>query len=134
MDRIKNYFWGYLVAFLAVSLAVLTHQFALSSIFGHQFPFVLLLLAVVVTAWTSGWKPGLLALVLAVLASTVIFDHHRLGDSPALGQLRLAFFIVIGGLACYWMGRIGAQQRRIAVETQIRQEAELILREREEHL
>jgi PAS domain S-box-containing protein len=134
MDRIRNCCWGYLVAFMAVSLAVLIHNYALSSHLDQQFPFVLLLIAVVATAWIGGWKPGLAALVLAVIASTVIFDHRRLGDSQALGLFRLACFISIGGLACYWMGRIGAQQRRIAVEMQIRQQAELILREREEHL
>src|SRR6187401_2739773 len=92
MDRIKNFSWGYLVAVVAVSLAVLTHRYVLSSNLDQQFPFVLLLLAVVATAWIGGWKPGLLALVLAVIASTVIFDHRRLGDSPALGLVRLTCF------------------------------------------
>jgi PAS domain S-box-containing protein len=134
MDRLKNYSWGYLIAFVAVSFAVLAHRFVLDSILGQQFPFVLLLSAVVVTAWIGGLKPGLSAVALGVVASYFFFDHRRLGDSQELAQLRLALFIVLGGLACYWIGRIEAQQKRIALEIQIRQQAETVLREQEEHM
>ena len=119
---------------VAVSIAVLAHRYALNSILGQQFPFLLFFLAVVATAWIGGLKPGLSALALTVIASYVFFDQRRPGDSQELGQLRLTFFVVVAGLACYWIGRIGAQQKRIAVEMQIRQQAELVLREREEHM
>ena len=119
---------------VAVAIAALAHRFVFSSILGQQFPFLLFFLAVVATAWIGGLKPGLAALVLAVVASYVVFDQRRPGDSPELGQLRLTLFVVIAGLTCYWIGRIGAQQKRIAVEMQIRQQAEIVLREREEHM
>ena len=79
MDRIRNCRWGYLVAIVAVAIAVLAHRYSLGGVLDQQFPFLLFFLAVVTAAWIGGLKPGLLALALTVVGSEEL-EHNRSGS------------------------------------------------------
>ena len=134
MDRIRNSNWGYIIAVAAVSVAALARQYVLGNFIGQQFPFVLFLSAVTLTAWIGGLMPGLLAVALGAVAGCFFFDPGTLSEPDEFSHLRVAMFAVVGGLACYWIGRIAAQQKQIAIEIQIRQQTEMALREREERM
>jgi PAS domain S-box-containing protein len=134
MDRLKNVYWHYIIAFLVISAAIAAHQFGLDGDLGQQFPFLLPLAAVLVAAWIGGSKPGLSAVALAAVASCFFFEQRRPGDSYEFGLLRLALFVVLSALASYLIGQTAVQKKRIAAEMHIRRQAESALREREERV
>jgi PAS domain S-box-containing protein len=134
IDRLKDGYWHYIVAFLVISATVAAHQFGLDGDLGQQFPFLLPLAAVLLAAWIGGAKPGLSAVAVAAVASCFSFDQRRPGDTYEFGLLRLALFVVLSGLASYWIGQTAVQKKRIAAEMRIRRQAEIALAEREERV
>jgi len=134
MNRLRDNNWGYAVAFVAVAVAALARQYILGNFIGQRFPFVLFLFAVVLTAWIGGLKPGLSAVALGAVAGYFFFDPGQASEPDEFSQLRIAMFVLVSGLSCYWIERIAAQQTQIAVETRNRHQAETVLREREERM
>lgn len=62
----------YSVAILTVGMA-LSVRWVLHPVLGESVPFLTFILAVLVSSWVGGWRPGLLATVLSVLAADYFF-------------------------------------------------------------
>jgi len=85
----------YLGVILAVALLVGV-RFSLGPALGGQQPFFLFLFAVVFSSRYGGWKPGLLALVLGLLASVIFFIEPQ-GPSWIEAPEQM------GGAVIYWL-------------------------------
>lgn len=89
---------GYVVAVLAVGAAVLV-RFSLSSYLHTGVPFLFYFPAIMLAALLGGWGPGILALVLSGITSTLFLDPlnsfqvHNRADQISLGT-----FMLVGGL------------------------------------
>lgn len=99
----------YGVAVLAVGLALLLKK-CLDPLSGDEHPFLLFFVAVMAAGWFGGVGPGLLASVLATVASDYffltpggLFAHNSLGQN-----LQLGFFVLEGALIS---GGAGALRR-----------------------
>ncbi|MDB6022118.1 MAG: fgrK [Pedosphaera sp.] len=91
----------YGVSALFVGLAALVHWgLAPYPFFGVYFVFVPFFLALLISTFVGGWKPGLLAMVLSVVAAQCFFtfvdSHSRLIDP--LYPLQLMIFLFMSGL------------------------------------
>jgi signal transduction histidine kinase/ActR/RegA family two-component response regulator len=105
---------GYLAAGLAIAAAVGLH-YALYGILADQAPFFPFLLAVIVTAWYGGLKPGLAATVLG--AACGVYYSLPPAHPPMIEQLSrptvVGLFLVLGLTASWLCGSLHAAHRRI---------------------
>jgi PAS domain S-box-containing protein len=104
---------GYLVAVVATAAAVVL-RLVLFGVLGDQAPFFPFLLAVIVTAWYGGLKPGLLATVLGV-ALGIYFSlppSHPPWVEHFSRPLVAGLFLVLGVTASWLCGSLHAARRR----------------------
>lgn len=89
--------WRYGVAVFTVAIA-LCIRWLLTPLFGTTSPFLLFMLAVVVSAWYGGLKPGLLATLLSGLLGHYVFNNHldSLSVSTPANIVRLGLFLLVG--------------------------------------
>jgi two-component system cell cycle sensor histidine kinase/response regulator CckA len=85
----------YGVAVLAVGIAVLCRA-PLEGVLGSRSAFLLFTLAVMLSGWYGGFKPGLLATVLGGLAGTFLFLDPRAAVPNLLQLLQLGLFLMVG--------------------------------------
>ena len=87
----------YSVAILSV-VAALMVRMALNPVLHSRGPFIIMFPAVVVAAWSGGWRPGLLAVVLGTLASVALFvlPYIPLRGMELSNQLTLGIFVLNG--------------------------------------
>jgi PAS domain S-box-containing protein len=103
---------GYLTAILATATATLL-RLVLSGVLGDQAPFFPFVLAVLVTAWYAGLRPGLLATALgAVLGICFVQPFHSSWTERSSVALITALFLVIGVTASSLCGALHAARRR----------------------
>lgn len=70
-------------------------------------------MAVMAASWYGGWKPGLFAVVLCVVAGTALFGAHHLHEPG--GLLRVCLFVVVGGLVSFLSELMHRNRRRAEV-------------------
>lgn len=86
----------YAGAVASIGLATLL-RLSLDPVLGDRFPFVTLLLAVLVSAWLGGFGPALLAISLGTVISAVFLLHQEsLPLTSSEYQYGLALFFVVG--------------------------------------
>ena len=85
----------YGVAVLAVGVAVLCRA-PLEGVLGSRSAFLLFTLAVMLSGWYGGFKPGLLATVLGGLAGTFLFLDRGAAVPDVLQLLQLGLFLMVG--------------------------------------
>jgi two-component system cell cycle sensor histidine kinase/response regulator CckA len=85
----------YGLALLAVAIAVLCRA-PLEGVLGHRSAFPLFTLAVMLSGWYGGFKPGMLATVLGGLAGTFLFLDPGVGVPDPLQLWQLGLFLVVG--------------------------------------
>ncbi len=103
MNRIGRSLWYYAVAILATAFVVLIKS-AAGPVLGRESPFLLFLLAPLISAWYGGLGAGLLATALSAAATAYFFGPHQGTISiGAAGWLRVGAFtaegIVISAIA-----------------------------------
>ena len=110
----RQYDAGFRVAILATAVAALM-RLALSRIVGDQAPFFPFGLAVLVSVWYGGLKPGLLATALGGVLGTYLFIHlsQHPSDSYSKVALTVPFYVVIGAAASWLCGALHSARHRI---------------------
>jgi PAS domain-containing protein len=89
--------FGYLIAVMAIAVAVLVRQFILGTILGPDVPLYLFLFAVMVAAWYGGLKPGLLATALSTLAGLYYFiERDGWSVTHSSDRVRIGMFVAAG--------------------------------------
>ena len=73
---------GYIVALLATAAAEMFRH-VLYGVSGNAAPFLPFTLAVLVTAWMGGLRPGLLATALGTVLSLFLFVSPQISFAPA---------------------------------------------------
>jgi signal transduction histidine kinase len=121
---------GYLFAVAATAAAVIL-RLLLFGLLGDQAPFFPFILAVLITAWFGGFKPGLTATVLGALLAIY---YSRPPAHPSLveqvGRMGAVWIFGIIGLAASWVcGRLHAANRRITEKQRALEETEQALKE-----
>ena len=101
----------YGVAVLSVTLALITALFFSDIAEGRLAVFAV---AVMVSAWYGGWKPGLVATSFAVTVST----YYTLAGPHSPTELhqsiiRLALFVTVASLICWFNAALRAAQERL---------------------
>ena len=123
-SRVKNgtrsALWRYSFAVLAV--AVVTVLKLLVPEIQEDSPFLLVFIALIVSAWFGGWGPGLLATGLAAISVAYFFQSPASGytlriDSPAQG-VRLSIFVVEGVLVTWLAAALRFARWRAETEAQ----------------
>jgi two-component system cell cycle sensor histidine kinase/response regulator CckA len=85
----------YGMAVLAAGIAVLCRA-PLEGVLGHRSAFLLFTLAVMLSGWYGGFKPGMLATVLGGLAGTFLFLDPGAAAPNPLQLLQLGLFLMVG--------------------------------------
>jgi PAS domain S-box-containing protein len=119
---------GYIVAVVATAAGVLL-RLVLFGVLGDQAPFFPFVLAVIVTAWYGGLKPGLLATVLGAVLG--IYFSLPPANPPFVEQLNrpivAGLFLIIGATASWLCGALHTARRR-------NEEKQRKLEQAEEHI
>lgn len=119
MEKFLHSAWsGYGVALLSVAL-MLGILFVISPL--QQQPFFLFTVAVMLSAWYGGLKPGLLATVLSVAAVNFFFLHPVWSITTGLTEL---FQLIVFSLLAVFISTINGKRLR-ALEELRQAEAEL---------
>jgi PAS domain S-box-containing protein len=96
------------VSVLSVALATVA-RLELDPLLGESAPLLLFAIAVILTSWFGGFWPGLLAIVLSLLASDFLFFEPRYSifiyDSK-LDEIRAIYFGIFGILFCTVFARL----------------------------
>lgn len=93
----RNPYLRYSVALATVTLAVFV-RLLLDPVLGVQYPFATVFLAVVVTTWYGGLRPGLLAVLLGALASDFFLLPPRAGFHLAgtVAETGMVLYLITG--------------------------------------
>jgi PAS domain S-box-containing protein len=122
-------FRGYALA-LAATVAALLLQLLSFGVLGNQAPFFPFVLAVLVTAWYGGLKPGLLATALGILLG--IYFASPPAHPPLVEQvgrpLAAWVFALVGLLASWLCGKLRAANRRAEEKQWVVEQAEELIR------
>jgi PAS domain S-box-containing protein len=121
---------GYYVA-VAATLAAALLRLALTFVLGEQGPFFPFVLAVLVTAWYGGLRPGLLATALGLAAGLYLSGPAPVAFRPP-GSVVPFLFIVIGLTASLLCGALHAAWRRTEQEQRELARAEAEIRKNQE--
>src|ERR1700732_3276065 len=98
----------YGVALLSTILALIP-AFLLSDIVESRL--VVFAVAIMVSAWYGGWKPGLVATTFALTVSAYFsFSREQTPAQFRSTMLRLALFVVLAILICWFNGALRAAQ------------------------
>jgi signal transduction histidine kinase len=112
-EHLRQHGVGYLVAVGATTTVALV-RFLMSGLLGDATPFLPFALAVLLSAWHGGLKPGLLATVLSAGIAVFLFTepHYsfRIAHQGELGGLFV--FLAIGVTASWVCGAFHAARRR----------------------
>jgi signal transduction histidine kinase len=120
---------GYVVALGAVGLAIAI-KLLLSQVMAAGSPFLFFFGAVMVAAWYGGLGPGLLATVLADLASNYFFMEPKFTlDFTREQGTQLALFLVEGVCISFLSGTLHASRRRAETAAAVARELEHTLAE-----
>ncbi|MBK0391364.1 ATP-binding protein [Ramlibacter algicola] len=124
---------GYAVAAVLCLLAAMLRE-ALQPWLHGQAPFILLLIPPVLAAWYGGGGPGFVALLIGAVLGQLLFVPPRWSLLPAQATdwIRLALFLLMGGLSTWLIATRHAALRRLQRDHEQLQQArnELELRER----
>ena len=154
MNRFRSTLRSFLIALLATALMAIVRRFVFIELFEFRPPVMPLLFAVTAAAAIGGLKSGLFATILGVGMLAYSSDED-VGDQllSTSRQLRFIMFALIGGLtSCGLESLRSARQRiedrqrelerevgerrntesKLVTEIHRREEAEMVLREREE--
>lgn len=103
---------GYLVAVVATAAGALVR--VLSAELGFQAPFFPFVLAVLVTAWYGGLKPGLLTTALGAVLGVYLFAPPAYSSWPDFSGVTVttALFVVIGVTASWLYEALHTARRR----------------------
>jgi PAS domain S-box-containing protein len=115
---------------LAATAAAALLYLLLSGVLGDQAPFFPFVLAVIVTAWYGGLKPGLLATVLGALLGSYFArpPAHPLLVEQVGRPLAAGVFVIIGLAGSWLCGRLHAANRRIEEKQRVLEQAEEFIR------
>ena len=108
--------YGCAVASIALATGL---RFALGPVLGARFPFVLFLLAILLTASFGGFRPGLAAVVLGAVSLACFFEPPR--DTSAVQgwqQAGLGLYLLVGLGVALLGGAMQAGQRRAERRTE----------------
>ncbi len=113
----------FVVALLAAALAVLVRGL-FDPVMAGDHAFVIPLLAVVFVSWYSGFWPGLVTLLLSMVAVIYFFiePKHSLIAAKHSDQLAVAFFL-FAGIACALLGQAKIVNSRRATRNLLRSQA-----------
>ncbi|HEY9298944.1 MAG TPA: PAS domain S-box protein, partial [Phormidium sp.] len=126
-NEISWHGWRYGIAVLAVALATAI-KFLLLHLFAIESPFLVMLVAVMVSALYGGMRAGVLATVLSALISYYLFisPTYMFIGKPTGQNLRLIIFITEGLLISRIISALKYTQRRLKLEeVSLRQSEEL---------
>jgi signal transduction histidine kinase len=127
--RRRRVILGYVVALGSVGLAIAI-KLLLSQVMEAGSPFLFFFGAVMVAAWYGGLGPGLLATVLADLASNFFFMEPRFTlDFTREQGTQLALFLVEGICISFLSGTLHAARRRAETAAAVARELEHTLAE-----
>lgn len=87
--------YGYLLAFVAVSLALAVHV-AFQPVAGDRMPFITLLAAVAFAAWISGRNAALMAMTLSAACAAFVIQPHVFLLPFADGTYMVGLFLFVG--------------------------------------
>ncbi|HEY2893877.1 MAG TPA: PAS domain S-box protein, partial [Pirellulales bacterium] len=88
----------YLVAIVAPACIVLLRFLLLDSLLGHKYPVLLFLVAVIVSAWIGGLKPGLLATAISAITLNFFYLPPEGLESNSSSELTRVFMFLIVSL------------------------------------
>ncbi len=149
MNRVPSAYRGYLVAVVAMCMAVLIRRYLLPSLFSDQVPVGLFLMAVIAAAWVGGFKAGLLAVALGAVGVVYTFAGIDDVEPPTLvTRVQSAVFVGGGLLTTYFtvllhktklrledrQRELESRQTQLAAEVEHRRVVEAALGEREERI
>jgi len=103
-------------AAIIVSLLAIGARFVFAPVLATNYPFMLLLVGVLASAWFGGLGPGLLSTGLTSLVAVLFFEHND-GPGPP-GDLafysRLGIFLVEGILVSLFCGSVRKRQEQVS--------------------
>ena len=149
MNRVPSAYRGYLVAVVAMCMAVLIRRYLLPSLFSDQVPVGLFLMAVIAAAWVGGFKAGLLAVALGAVGVVYTFAGIDDVEPPTLvTRVQSAVFVGGGLLTTYFtvllhktklrledrQRELESRQTQLAAEVEHRRVVEAALGKREERI
>lgn len=124
---------SYGVAGLAVTISLLL-RLLLAPLLSQQAPFLLFFIAVILSTWYGGRKPGVLAIVLSTILSDIFFvapiyvqQHDRFGEI-----LELGLFTFESGTVMFLLSALQTAKRRAEISTRNAQTQSERLSESEE--
>lgn len=115
-----------LIAIVA-TLAVAVVRWWLDPILGTSAAFAIFYIAIIFTAWYSGFWPALFALAMGVLLADYLFDRSR-GDFsiyPLRSQVGCAVYVIVGIYLSHlinWLTRDIARRQQVESDLRISQE------------
>jgi PAS domain S-box-containing protein len=111
VKQLRSAYNGYLIAVLMVALVAISRRFVFDKFFGDGLPLRLFMVAVIVSAWNGGLKPGLLAVLLAAVTAPMLLGH-----GASLGSIDWSttiVFILIGSLVSGFMESLHRTRRNL---------------------
>ena len=112
----------YGTAVLSVIIALLLRM-ALSPVLQSRAPFIMMFPAVVVAAWSGGWRPGLLAVALSTLISWFLFSPPAFSFrlTELTDQLTIGIFVLNGiGISAIAESQHRGRRRMLAANEALR--------------
>ena len=125
----------FLIAFASVALITLV-RFVIDPWIGDRLPYLMYLLAVVISAWYGGFAPSILAIVMGWFVGDMLFAEPRFSllDSRPDEWLEAVVFVIVGFcFAIAMKAQRDAKQRAEASREEFRTQSELLAREVHEH-
>jgi two-component system sensor histidine kinase NreB len=123
-----------IAALVAVMLATLVRHW-LDPLFGERSPYITYIIAIIVIAWSGGWRPALLTMVLGFLSAFYFFSSPR-GSFQVSGidaQVGTLWYIATGVFIIAFAEITRSAERRAnAVALQLQEKQRLLEREVEE--
>jgi len=116
----------YLIGLVA-TLAIAVVRRWLDPILGHSVAFAIFYIAIIFTAWYSGFWPALFVLALGLCIASYMFDESRgsLRVTPFRAQVACTVYVIVGVYLAYlidWLTRDIAQRKSVERELRASQE------------